>query len=175
MLILEGFSMFKWFRVGWLLPVLLLLLIPRAAFATTPCQPVTTAQAFEGATTVVYGRLYKVETTEALVHTIVAELVYKGEPPTPISAKYPSMTPTSPFKEGELYTFYLTGTKGSYVIEPCAPNHVGAPTAEEAALFGEGKPPAPPDTSRLWIPIVAMSVAVGSVLLVVLRNRFVKR
>lgn len=165
--------MFKWFRVGWLL-LLFVLLVPGAALATTPCQPVTTAEAFGSATTVVYGRLYKVETTESLVHTIVAERVYKGEPPTPISAKYPSSTPTSPFKEGELYTFYLTGTNGSYMIEPCAPNHTGAPTTEEAALFGEGKEPAPVDTSRLWIPIVAMSVAVGSVLLVVLRNRFVK-
>lgn len=165
--------MFKWFRVGLLLP-LLLLLLPTFASATTPCQPLTPAQAFQDSTTVVYGRLYKVETTESLVHTIVAERVYKGEPPTPLSAKYSSISPTSPFKEGELFTFYLTGAKSSLQIDPCAPNHAGAPTAEEAVVFGEGQAPAPPDTSKLWIPIVAMTVAVGSVLLVVLRNRFVK-
>jgi hypothetical protein len=165
--------MFKWFRVGWLL--LLLLVLPSAALATTPCQPLTPAEAFQNADAVVYGRLYKVETTESLVHTIVAEKVYKGEPPTPISATYPSMTPVSPFKEGVLYTFYLAKTDKGFQINACAPNHSGTPSAEEAALFGEGRAPAPPDTSKLWIPIVAMGVAVGGVGLVVLRNRFGRR
>lgn len=164
--------MFKWFRVGWLLPVLLLLL-PTTALATTPCPPITSAEAFESATAVVYGRLYKVETTQALIHTIVAERVYKGEPPTPISARYTGPGATSPYKEGKLFTFYLNrDEKGNWLLDQCAPHHEDLPTTEEAAIFGEGRPPAPPDTSRLWIPIVAMGVAVGGVLLVLLRNKF---
>jgi hypothetical protein len=166
--------MFKWFRVGWLLVALLLM--PNPALATSPCQPQTVAQALESATAVVYGRLYKVETTEALVHTIVAEKVYKGEPPTPISARYPLQVAKSPFTEGKSYTFYLNkDEKGNWQISPCATHHEGPPTAEEAALFGEGRAPAPPDTSKLWIPIVAMSVAVGGVGLVLLRNRLGRR
>lgn len=165
--------MFKWFRVGWLLLGLLLLVPARAALATTPCLPISSDQAFQGAEAVVFGRLYKVQTTEALVHTIVAERVYKGDPPTPISARLYAGTPTSPYKQGSLYTFYLKkDEKSNWRLDSCDPNHEGEPTAAEAALFGEGRAPNPPDTSRLWIPILAMSVAVGGVGVVLLRNRF---
>lgn len=167
--------MFKWFRVSWLL-ALLLLVVPGGAQATTPCVEMPLAKHLEGATAVVYGRLYNVKTTSTLVHTIVPERVYKGAPPTPVTASFPTMNATSPFKEGELYTFYLAGNeRGDWQIIDCAPNHTGQPTAEEVALFGEGRAPAPPDTSKLWIPVVAMSVAVGGVGIVLLRNRFVRK
>jgi hypothetical protein len=167
--------MFKCFRVAVLLSLCLLFFAapPASAFG---CPDSSLQGDLSRSQSIVYGRLYKVETTDALVHTIVAEKVYKGDPPTPIAARYTGTGATSPFEPGKLYTFYLDkDEKGNWLLSPCARSHEGLPTAEEAALFGPGRPPAPPDTSKLWIPIVAISVAVGGVLAVLLRNRLGRR
>jgi hypothetical protein len=175
---LEGFGMFKLLRtIGHrtklllLLPLLALFLLPVRPAGAFSCVATTPAENFARSAAIVQGRLYKVETTDDQLLTIVAERVFKGDPPTPIQAHY--ALEKLPFHVGEVYIFFLDrDERGRWLISPCAPHHAGPPTAEEAALFGEGKAPAPPDTSRLWIPIVAASVAVGSVGFVLLRNRF---
>jgi hypothetical protein len=174
---LEGFGMFKLLRtIGHrtklLLPLMaLFLLLPARPAGALSCVATTPAENLTKSAAVVQGRLYKVETTDDQLLTIVAERVFKGDPPTPIQAHY--ALEKLPFQVGEVYIFFLDrDERGRWLISPCAPHHAGPPTAEEVALFGEGKAPAPPDTSRLWIPIVAASVAAGSVAFVLVRNRF---
>jgi len=158
---------------------------PRGAaascFAASPAQHLATAQA------VVYGRVSAVDQRpDETFYIVDLERVYKGQPRNPVvvhtnSGSRQITSVDMPLSNGVDYTLYLRADKDEYwTTDICTGSHEGKPAGEEAGLLGEGQAApaleALPTESpwfpfRYWVPFVALAVAVGGMLAVLLSIR----
>src|SRR5688500_13898251 len=167
------------------LPLLLVGMSVAASPALASCLQITVAEAGGLAEVVVYGTVTETRQTFApasgvirfqplrfLKGTLPGEVeVYLGPSRGGAisSVDYTAVVP------GEAHTLYLRSAgNGAWETNACSGSHVGAPTAEETALFGTGTsapPAAPKDDTLLFLGAAGVALIAMAAIALLFRRR----
>lgn len=162
------------------------------------CARITTEEQTAAADVIVEAKVARVDQPKSggTYTTVTVNRVYKGNPPNPLliysqSDRNSFTSVDYEMKPGEEHTLFLKAgeEKGLkvYTTDICMGSHKGSLLAMELKLLGAGQD-APPtgalpkvpgiasgDTSRLWIPWVAVGVTASALLAAIYGSRLIKR
>lgn len=157
-----------------MLPVILFGMTWASSPALSSCVQMTVAERGAAAEVVVYGTVTEMRQTFVAASGVIrfqAQRFLRGTLPGEVEVylgptKGGAITSVDygAVVRGEAHTLYLRSAgNGAWQTDACSGSHVGAPSAEETALFGTGSsapPPAPKDNMPLVLGAVAVAVAV---------------
>jgi hypothetical protein len=141
------------------------------ATAAASCLQTTVAQSAALAEVVVYGTVTETRQTFAPAGGVIRfqpQRFLKGTLPGEVEvylgpSRGGAITSVDygAVQRGQAHTLYLRAANGAWETSACSGSHVGAPTAEESALFGAGNPAspaAPKDNTLLAIGAIALAI-----------------